>query len=92
MRCMRWARCRLQMRGMGSITTLIPAAPDDPKALLDAAIAFLTPLFRECPSLAAAEAELRGITMLDFHLGKIPESWKALRKSTAMGMSTRALR
>jgi hypothetical protein len=47
---------------------------------LDAAIVFLTPLFEGCPSHASVEAEVERVTMLDFHLGKIPAAWQQLRK------------
>lgn len=65
---------------MGRVTTIIPARPNDPVALIDAVIAFHPALFRGCPSLDAVQAQLANVEVLDFHLGKnIPRQWTQLR-------------
>ena len=70
-----------QMRPLGRIKSLVPAAPDDPAALLDAAIVFLPQLFESCPSLNSVAAQLEGVDRLDFHLGRsVPSEWSRLRE------------
>lgn len=65
---------------MGSVMTVIPAAPNDPVGVMDAVIAFYPRLFRDCPSIAAIEAQLRGVEVLDFDTGdNVPADWPQLR-------------
>ena len=66
---------------IGKVVTIIPAEPDDPVALLDAVIAFFPAFFRDCPSLAAVEAQLASVEMLDFTTREnVPAQWDQLRK------------
>ena len=65
---------------MGSVMTIIPAEPNDPVAVMDAVIAFYPGLFRDCPSLAAIQAQLNGVEVLDFDTGdNVPAGWTQLR-------------
>jgi hypothetical protein len=68
-------------RPLGTVRTVVPAAPDHPDNLLDACIAFLPEAFKACPSLGAVRADLDGVDMLDFDARKgVPAGWKALRE------------
>lgn len=68
------------MKPMGQIKALVPPGPDHPLALLDAAIAFLPRLFEHCPSFGTVSAQVEGVTLLDFHLGRsVPAEWSQLR-------------
>src|SRR5690349_7947903 len=65
---------------IGDVRALVPRGPDDSVALLDAVIAFFPALFRSCPSLATVEAQLSGVTRLDFNIGEsVPSEWNQLR-------------
>lgn len=65
---------------MGRVTTIIPARPNDPVALMDAVIAFQPALFRGCPSLDAVQAQLANVEVMDFDAGEnIPRQWAQLR-------------
>lgn len=69
------------MRPIGSVHSMVPAGPDHPLALLDAAITFCAPLFEQCPSFNAVAAQLEGVTKLDFNLGQsVPGEWGNLRR------------
>ncbi len=69
------------MSALGSIKALVPAGPDHPLAILDAAIAFLPQLFQECPSLETVKKKLQGVIQLDFDLGNsVPLEWQRLRE------------
>ena len=69
------------MRPLGTIKTLVPAGPDAPEALVDAAIAFLPTLFESCPSFNKVAAQLEGVEQLDFHRGRgVPSEWGKLRR------------
>ena len=68
------------MMPMGRVEAVVPASPDHPLALLDAAIAFLPRLFDHCPSFGGVLKALEGVTLLDFHLGRgVPAEWSKLR-------------
>ncbi|GAC1481687.1 MAG: hypothetical protein NVS1B4_26770 [Gemmatimonadaceae bacterium] len=70
-----------KVRPMASLECLVPARPDDPVALLDAAIAFLPQEFEKCPSFKSVERQLQSITRLDFDEGKnVPRDWGKLRR------------
>jgi hypothetical protein len=47
-----------RLKPLGKVRAIIPAAPNDPEALLDAAIAFYPKHFATCPSLHAIESSL----------------------------------
>ena len=69
------------MRPLGSLKSLVPAGPDSPEALVDAAIAFLPKLFESCPSFNKVAAQLEGVEQLDFHRGRgVPSEWGKLRE------------
>jgi hypothetical protein len=70
------------IKQLGSIKTLIPERPDDPRSLLDACIAFFPKHFEQCPSLAEVALLLEDATHLDFDLDKpsIPVIWRKLRE------------
>ena len=80
----RWLEAIYQddaMSPVGNVKSMVPAGPDDPLALLDAAIVFLPRLFEQCPSFNAVAAQLEGITLLDFNLGQsVPSEWAQLRQ------------
>jgi len=67
---------------IGQIRTIIPAAPNDAAALLDACLAFCPHHFSACASMASVRAALKGSERLDFHLGAeaIPSEWASLRE------------
>ena len=67
-------------RPIGDVRALVPIKPDDPIAILDAAIAFFPALFAACPTLPQVEAQLSGVTRLDFNIGRsVPSEWDRLR-------------
>jgi hypothetical protein len=69
------------MRPMAGLQTLVPARPDDPVVLLDAAIVFASRLFEECPSFSTVAAQLEGVGKLDFDIGRsAPSEWAQLRR------------
>ena len=69
------------MRPMAGLQTMVPAGPDDPLALLDAAIVFASPLFERCPSFNTVALQLEGVGKLDFDLGQsAPIEWAQLRR------------
>lgn len=57
-------------RPMGDVKVLVPAKPDSPVSILDAAVAFFPAFFASCPSLPKVEAQLSGVTRLDFDIGQ----------------------
>jgi hypothetical protein len=65
---------------------LVPAYPNDPRALVDACILFYPDHFKACSLLQPTAKALRRAmgrkSVLDFHLdaNRMPESWPALRK------------
>lgn len=67
---------------LGDVRVVIPEGPNHPNGLLDACIAFLPKLFRDCPTLSVMNEKLRGVEMLDFNMGKheIPTEWQQLRR------------
>ena len=69
------------IKPIGQLRTVIPAAPNDENALLDACIAFFPQAFNDCPSLARVEELLSEVGVLDFDLrgDAIPREWPALR-------------
>lgn len=71
-----------ELKPLGRLRTIIPAAPDEPDALLDACIAFYPKAFDGCPSLSQVRSELGTLEVLDFDAAKasIPASWTALRE------------
>lgn len=70
-----------EMRPMAGLRTMVPARPDDPLALLDAAIVFASRLFEQCPSFNTVAAQLEGVGKLDFDIGRsAPAEWTALRR------------
>lgn len=73
---------RPDVRRLGDVRRIVPAAPDHPDALLDACLCFAADLFEACPSLAAVREQLAGVEMLDFDLGidEIPPAWERLRE------------
>jgi hypothetical protein len=67
-------------RPIGDVKALVPIGPDDPIAVLDAAIAFFPAFFAACPTLPHVEAQLSGVTRLDFNIGRsVPSEWDQLR-------------
>ena len=67
-------------RPMGDVKALVPVRPDDPISVLDAAIAFFPAFFAACPTLPQVEAQLSGVTRLDFNIGRsVPSEWDRLR-------------
>lgn len=67
-------------RPIADVRALVPAGPDDPISVLDAAIAFFPAFFASCPSLPQVEAQLSGVTRLDFNIGQsVPTEWNQLR-------------
>jgi hypothetical protein len=69
-------------KAIAKVARIVPAGPDDPEALLDAAIAFLPDHFRSCPSFTEAELVLADTDVLDFDLDpeNVPVAWKRLRE------------
>lgn len=69
-------------KAIAKVARIVPAGPDDPEALLDAAIAFLPDHFRSCPSFTEAELVLNDTDVLDFDLDpeNVPVAWKRLRE------------
>lgn len=69
------------MRPMAGLQTMVPERPDDPKALLDAAIVFVSTLFESCPTFNAVAAQVEGVGKLDFNIGEsVPAEWEQLRQ------------
>jgi hypothetical protein len=67
-------------RPIGDVKALVPSDPENPLSLLDAAIAFFPALFSSCPTLPSVEAQLSGVTRLDFNIGgSVPIGWHQLR-------------
>jgi hypothetical protein len=67
-------------RPIGDLKVLVPARPDDPLSILDATIAFFPAFFASCPSLPSVEAQLSGVSRLDFNIGQsVPTEWRQLR-------------
>jgi hypothetical protein len=67
-------------RPIGDVKALVPVRPDDPVSVLDAAIAFFPAFFASCPSLPSVEAQLSGVSRLDFNIGQsVPTEWNRLR-------------
>jgi hypothetical protein len=70
-----------RLKPLGKVRAIIPAAPNDPEALLDAAIAFYPKHFATCPSLHAIESSLGATERLDFDDGhSTPSGWAQLRE------------
>lgn len=69
------------MHPLAGIRTLIPERPNEPAAILDAAIVFAPRLFDQCSTLASVTAQLVGTDVLDFNIGTgVPREWKQLRR------------
>ncbi|MGI8402229.1 MAG: hypothetical protein ACR2NS_11605 [Gemmatimonadaceae bacterium] len=67
-------------RSIGDVKALVPSEPDSPVSVLDAVIAFFPEFFASCPSLPKVEAQLSGVTRLDFDIGQsVPSEWNQLR-------------
>lgn len=80
-----WLEVHYVVDGIEPISgsTIVPARPDDPEALLDACILFYPDYFRDCPSMPAVMEALRGPTRiqpLDFDLENVPKVWFTLRE------------
>ncbi len=71
-----------KFKPIGKIHIIVPKAPDDPNALIDACIAFAPDLFEGLPSMKETKEILAEHTRLDFGLraDEIPDIWKTLRK------------
>jgi hypothetical protein len=71
-----------ELQGLGKLTAIVPARPDDPDNLLDACIAFFPASFAACPAFAAVEAALGAAERLDFDAQPedVPPAWPALRE------------
>jgi hypothetical protein len=71
-----------EIKPLGRIKSIVPQAPDDPDALLDACLAFYPDFFNKAPSLAGVREQARELEHLDFNLGtsSIPEGWSRLRE------------
>lgn len=69
-------------KAIAKVARIVPAGPDDPEALLDAAIAFLPDHFRSCQSFTEAELVLADTDCLDFDIGttNVPVIWPKLRE------------
>ena len=67
-------------RAIAELKTVVPVSPDDPLALLDAAIVFASHLFEGCPTFNTVAAQLEGVGKLDFDIGQsAPTEWAQLR-------------
>ncbi|MDE0297811.1 MAG: hypothetical protein OXN17_04210 [Candidatus Poribacteria bacterium] len=65
---------------IGKISTIIPAGPDHPDALIDACLAFIPEYFESCQSLPQVAWTLRDEERIDFHLDGDPPGWTQLRE------------
>lgn len=61
------------IKPLGSISRIVPSAPNSPELLLDACLAFYPRHFASCPSLETVTSKLKGVELLDFNLGPVPE-------------------
>lgn len=70
------------IKPIGKLNVIIPAAPEEPDALLDAVIAFSPAVFESCPSLPIVQEKLQGVERLDFDISpdEVPAEWQTLRE------------
>ena len=66
---------------LGDVKIIIPPGPDMADNLLDACIVFFPEQFKDCPSFAKVEKQLKGVDRIDFDFGEnIPKGWNKLRE------------